>query len=639
MTETGPALHWLIDDIGTLDAYSFRASLDVSLSSFTLTVWMRAERSGGRQVVARLNAAELLGWSLVFDGARLSAEYGTAEHRIVSVDGPPVELYRWTFAAFAFDAEAHTLSVSDGRTSASVKLEPPQSAPREIVVGGYTDPAGGHYDHTFGRGGSGLVDDVRLYGRILTDAELSLQAEVSGGAPAAQIGVTAAGDAPCTVRFDAVGTAGERSVVWDFGDGSSAVGHTADHRYEYAGTYTVRLTAISSGHRQTTVETVLTLGGTADPLRRVPVFVNGTEGHACYRIPSIVRAANGDLLAFAEGRRDSCSDSTPVIRIVSKRSADNGRTWKPLNIVARHTHTGGEYALMNASPVVDTARGTGRIVLLYNVMTHNEWDLARGEGQNHTFCVTSDDHGETWNAPYEISSQIGDTLDWRIQRPTLGHAIQRDDGRIIHSSTITAGDASVFHSQNVLIWSDDLGQTWHHGEPCSTIGLNESTAAVMEDGGVLLNNRAYIEGNPAGRRALTYASFGPGDRVRYEATTYHPDLIDPAVQGSMLRLTFRHQREYGGQSRILFCNPAHPNARLQLTIRLSSDEGRTWPHRRVIDTGPSAYSDLVWQADGRIGVLYERGNQGGIAYANFTLDWFTRGADRLGALTESGGPS
>jgi sialidase-1 len=58
-------------------------------------------------------------------------------------------------------------------------------------------------------------------------------------------------------------------------------------------------------------------------------------------------------------------------------------------------------------------------------------------------------------------------------------------------------------------------------------------------------------------------------------------------------------------------------------VRASFDDGATWPVAKTIDPGPSAYSDLVVQADGQIGVLYERGNDGGIWYGAFQLDWLT----------------
>ncbi len=53
---------------------------------------------------------------------------------------------------------------------------------------------------------------------------------------------------------------------------------------------------------------------------------------------------------------------------------------------------------------------------------------------------------------------------------------------------------------------------------------------------------------------------------------------------------------------------------------------------------PATYNDLVIQDDMRKGMLYEQGNQGGIAYTSFTLDWLTDGQDsvnRTGDLNPS----
>lgn len=615
---TRPVNHWQLMRIGTLREKSLHSKIDLSPRAFTLTVWFYAGPKAGKQVIARLNRPGATGWGLAIENGCLAAEFGTAEDIRARVIGPEIVPDSWTFAALLADTGAGSLCLSDGHHTTRVQMDAaPDIILQEMIIGGYTDPAGGHYDHTFGRNDHELVDEVRLFDRVLTGDELVSLSKVGGETPVVRITWTAdQEEAPCTIQFRAADALHARGFVWDFGDGASAAGREVAHRYDYAGEYRVRLTAIGEGHLQSVVEAALSLTGRRDPLQPVPVFVNGMEGYACFRIPSIVRAANGDLLAFAEGRLESCSDSTPVIHIVSKRSTDNGQTWEPLQPVAQV----GDQALMNASPVVDVARGTGRIVLLYNCMTANEWALARGVGRNRTLCSVSGDHGETWSAPRDISEQIGE-WDWRIQRPMLGHAVQRGDGRMIHASTITVGSASVFESQNVLIWSDDLGETWQHAQPCPTIGLNEASAVVSDADGLLINSRAYIGGQPAGRRALTRAGFTAEDAVQYGETVYHPALVDPAVQASTLQVETRRG------SAILFANPAHPEARRRLTVRASFDECATWPVSRQIDSGPSAYSDLVLQADGRVGVLYERGNQGGIAYVSLPLDWLMSGSE------------
>ena len=59
---------------------------------------------------------------------------------------------------------------------------------------------------------------------------------------------------------------------------------------------------------------------------QMPVFVSGTEGYKSFRIPAIVQAPNGDLLAFAEGRVEGSGDFGDI-DIVMKRSKDKGKSW------------------------------------------------------------------------------------------------------------------------------------------------------------------------------------------------------------------------------------------------------------------------------------------------------------------------
>ena len=77
--------------------------------------------------------------------------------------------------------------------------------------------------------------------------------------------------------------------------------------------------------------------------------------------------------------------------------------------------------------------------------------------------------------------------------------------------------------------------------------------------------------------------------------------------------------EPGGpkQGRIVFCNPDSSAAaghgksvmkpRRNLTLRMSDDDGATWPIAKVLDPGTAGYSDLAAGADGTIYCLYERG--------------------------------
>ncbi|AOP46171.1 hypothetical protein SL103_07905 [Streptomyces lydicus] len=61
----------------------------------------------------------------------------------------------------------------------------------------------------------------------------------------------------------------------------------------------------------------------------------GTEGYTSFRIPAVVRARSGTVLALAEGRVSSTADRGDL-DLVRKRSTDGGRTWGPLRVVARN---------------------------------------------------------------------------------------------------------------------------------------------------------------------------------------------------------------------------------------------------------------------------------------------------------------
>ena len=106
--------------------------------------------------------------------------------------------------------------------------------------------------------------------------------------------------------------------------------------------------------------------------------------------------------------------------------------------------------------------------------------------------------------------------------------------------------------------------------------------------------------------------------------------------------------EARGRNRILFANPhwlersdgkAQPGSmrdRKNVSVKLSYDEGQTWPVNRSLEAGFSGYSDLAVLPDGTILCFYERGSidgknnfgTGRLTVAWFNLAWLTDGADR-----------
>ena len=81
---------------------------------------------------------------------------------------------------------------------------------------------------------------------------------------------------------------------------------------------------------------------------------------------------------------------------------------------------------------------------------------------------------------------------------------------------------------------------------------------------------------------------------------------------------------------LLFSNPASANRRVALTVRASTDDGKTWSEGRLLDPRPCAYSCLTVLRDGSVGVLYECGDASPVetlTFARFPLGW-VQGAER-----------
>ena len=96
--------------------------------------------------------------------------------------------------------------------------------------------------------------------------------------------------------------------------------------------------------------------------------------------------------------------------------------------------------------------------------------------------------------------------------------------------------------------------------------------------------------------------------AKWESVSVAKDLIDPVCEGSMIDYQYRKEHL------LLFSNAGNQRERRDLTISVSSDGGRTWPKHSLVETGPAAYSDIVGMKGDRLGIVWERGNNGGIFF-------------------------
>ncbi len=360
------------------------------------------------------------------------------------------------------------------------------------------------------------------------------------------------------------------------------------------------------------------------------VFQNGEGGYKCYRIPAIVKAPNGELLAFAEGRVTDCGDFGDV-EIVLRTSTDNGKTWGPNSRAADY----GQFQVGNPAPVFDLTDPqypNGRLFLVYNTGTVSEADVRAGKAVREVWYVASTDNGKTWSEPVNITAQVNRPNkpdmnpaykfyeDWRSYANTPGHALQLSQGahkgRIFVAANHSAGPPQPnFRDYRAHgFYSDDHGKTWQLSNTILYPGGNESTAAETSDGGVLINIRN--QSGDVKNRLLTYS---PNGGESWEAVRVAKDLPDPVNQGSMV-----NYRTADGKNVLLFSNANSPSKREKMTVRVSEDDGKSWSAGKEVYTGSAAYSDLVVQQNGQIGLLYEKDNYTKIVYAHFPFDLLAR---------------
>lgn len=337
------------------------------------------------------------------------------------------------------------------------------------------------------------------------------------------------------------------------------------------------------------------------------IFQSGTEGYSCFRIPAIIKTKKGTLLAFAEGRKNNCGDAGNIDMIV-KRSEDNGKTWS--NIITVWNDGGNTCG--NPAPVVDQKTGKIFLLMTWNLGGDDIGEINDGSSKDtrRVFVTHSDDDGLTWASPKEITDKVKKKIwGWYATGPC--HGIQISQGKYAGRLVIPCDyiEIGTGHGSSHVIYSDDHGETWHLGGSVPANKVNESTVAELSDGTLMLNMRSSSH-------YRMVATSNDGGLIWSDAKA-DPQLPGPVCQGSLLSYTKNNK------ATLFFSNPANPSKRINMTIKMSLDDGNSWPHSYQVYEGPSAYSDLVMITNDQIGILYEAGKSSpytGIAFKKIPVN-------------------
>ncbi len=388
----------------------------------------------------------------------------------------------------------------------------------------------------------------------------------------------------------------------------------------------------------------------AEPfLEKSALFTVGDDpAFKIYHIPGIVVTAKGTVLAWCEARKKG--GDWDDIRVLLRRSTDDGKTWSAPKSIADvpgpKTKNPFSLRMKNVDP---------------NDVTYNNPVLIAGrDGTVHmVFCLEymrcfyqrSEDDGVTWSTPVEITSAFEGfrkSYDWKVLATGPDHSIELRTGRLVVPVWMSTGTGGNAHRPSVTatIFSDDHGQTWQAGEiavPCTDdwINPNETVAIELADGRVMLNVRSESK---AHRRLVTVSKDGA---TNWSTPKFDDAFLEPICMAGIVRYSTADGKIPGiahDKNRILFSNPDNleradgkPEAgknrdRKNVSVKLSYDEGATWPVSKSIEPGASMYSDLAVTHAGTILCLYGSGAKPGFAgdaltLARFNLEWLTDGKD------------
>jgi sialidase-1 len=390
----------------------------------------------------------------------------------------------------------------------------------------------------------------------------------------------------------------------------------------------------------------LRTGICAEPfIEKIDLFTAKTGGYALYHIPGIAVTAKGTVLAWCEARKKG--SDWDAIDILLRRSTDGGKTWSEPKKIAD----------VPGPKTKNPAALALKFVNTEDVTYNNPVAIADRDGTVHfLFCLEymrcfymrSDDDGVSWSAPVEITGAFEDfhkAYAWKVLATGPDHGIQLKNGRLVVPVWLSTGTGGNAHRPSVTatIYSDDHGKTWHAGEIAvpnteDWINPNETVAIELADGSVMLNVRSESK---AHRRLVTTSKDGA---TNWSTPKFDEALLEPICMAGIVRLSLKSKG--ADKDRILFVNPDNLTRadgkeapgknrdRKNVSVKLSYDEGKTWPVNKALDPGPSGYSDIGVAKDGTILCFYGRGEKPGFAFdyltlARFNLEWLTDGKDSV----------
>lgn len=323
------------------------------------------------------------------------------------------------------------------------------------------------------------------------------------------------------------------------------------------------------------------------------------------RIPNIVVATDGTILAFAKSGH------------LLRRSEDRGKTWSPIQEVG--SDAGG-------SAIVDENNGDIMVVNSRGGYLWRSHDNGKNwEREEIIVKPNAAGHGTPDGTPVSTAcSESGITLLYGEYK-----------GRLLMPARIMAPKGNndqewwPYH-YNTSIYSDDGGKIWQTSYPVQS-GTGEGTLAELSNGDIYYNSRSHMSVDH--RRRIAWSYDGGNMYTDWQVSDHLFEIAQPhyfrygrkpsyGCNAGLVRVPLEAT---GGKDVLLFSAPDNPgDSRIRMTVWASFDGADTWPVKKLVYEGPSAYSSITADKDGNIYLLFERAEEKlyeSVAVACFDLEW------------------
>ncbi len=365
---------------------------------------------------------------------------------------------------------------------------------------------------------------------------------------------------------------------------------------------------------------------------RVDLFntSNGDGIVPTYRIPGIVSASNGRLIATASRQICGTDPGYGQVDVVCRISDDHGVTWSDMIPVAvgdasliNNVKTPMEAAYGDAAVVADRESDEVLVMAVAGCTVYGNGTTTR-QNPNIIAYIHSSDGGETWETPVDKTEQIYSLFDGGnnvMQSGFIG------SGKLFQSRIVKAGKYYRLYAAlcarpngNRVIYSDDFGETWHAlggSEARPVPGGDEPKCEEMPDGRVIVSSRTasgrlyniYTYTNTTTAEgsweAMTKSTFDGAGHTASSNPTNGEILILPVTRkadGKDMYLALQTIPTGSGRAQVgVYYKELTDMTDMNTTANFAID----WNGWYKFSDNTGAYSSLDLMNDNRIAVIFE----------------------------------